>query len=207
MFFEFNNELFNKDSSLAVVFGARYVDPNFRSAGAQTRRIDFNDNLTNTIYPNYSNDMTTRSVSMFDVISDENIYNQDLSGTLMNFNPLFSNVNPYGNATTNRKSAYLSMELENNLLEASVNSSFSNEVIGQGTVEKRQFFKITSSLKLNIIELLSSEKEISFFEFLSRNFFCFKTPNLSKFKIKILLVFNIFLPSFRYSPLVNILSI
>ena len=162
MFFEFNNELFNKDSSLTVVFGVRYVDPNFRSAGAQTRRIDFNDNLTNTIYPTYGNDMTTRSVTMFDVISDENIYNQNLSGKLMNFNPLFSNVNPYGNATPNRESAYLSMEWENNLLEASVNSSFSNEVIGQGTVEKRQFFKITSSLKLNINELLSSEKEISF---------------------------------------------
>jgi len=162
MFFEFENELFSKDSSLFVVLGARYVDPNFRSAGAQTRRINFSDNLVNTVYPNYTNDVVHRPVSMFDIISDENIYNQDLSGILINFNPLYTNINPYGNATPNRKSAYLVMKWKNKLLETEINSSFSNEVIGQGTVDKRKFFKITSSLKLNINELLNTEKEISF---------------------------------------------
>ena len=45
MFFEFENEFLVKDSSFRLVLGARYVDPNFRSAGSQTRRIDFNNEI------------------------------------------------------------------------------------------------------------------------------------------------------------------
>ena len=79
-------------------------------------------------------------VSMFDIVSDENIYNQDLSGTLMDFNPIYSNVNPYGTATPNRMGFFLETKLNSDkALEANLNSSFLNEVIGQVTKKKRNF--------------------------------------------------------------------
>ena len=43
-----------------------------------------------------------RPPSMFDIVSDEKLYNQDLSSVLMNFNPIYSNTLPYGDATPNR---------------------------------------------------------------------------------------------------------
>ena len=39
MFFELENKFIKKDSTLLFSLGYRYVDPNFRSAGAQTRRL------------------------------------------------------------------------------------------------------------------------------------------------------------------------
>ena len=169
MFFELENELLKKDSSFKMVFGVIYVDPNFRSAGAQTRRIDFNENRINTIYPNYTNDYITRPVSMFDIVSDENIYNQDLSGTLMDFNPIYSNVNPYGTATPNRMGFFLETKLNSDkAIEGNLNSSFLNEVIGQGTKKKRNFLMLSADFKLKINELLNKEKEVSL-SFLYRN--------------------------------------
>ena len=169
MFFELENELLKKDSSFKMVFGVRYVDPNFRSAGAQTRRIDFNENSINTVYPNYTNAYITRPVSMFDIVSDENIYNQDLSGTLMDFNPIYSNVNPYGTATPNRMGFFLETKLNRDkAIEGNLNSSFLNEVIGQGTNKKRNFLMLSADFKLKINELLNKEKEVSL-SFLYRN--------------------------------------
>ena len=39
IYFELDNKYIKKDSTLTLSFGYRYVDPNFRSAGAQTRRF------------------------------------------------------------------------------------------------------------------------------------------------------------------------
>ena len=99
MFFEFENEFLVKDSSFSLVLGVRYVDPNFRSAGSQTRRIDFNTEIQNTVYPLYTNDYISRPSSVFDLLSDENRFNQDISGTLMSYNPIYSNILPYGDTT------------------------------------------------------------------------------------------------------------
>ena len=41
MFFELENKFDKQDSSLFLSLGFRYVDPNFRSAGAQSRRLDY----------------------------------------------------------------------------------------------------------------------------------------------------------------------
>jgi hypothetical protein len=41
MYFELDNKYIKKDSTLLLTLGYRYVDPNFRSAGAQTRRLDY----------------------------------------------------------------------------------------------------------------------------------------------------------------------
>ena len=135
MYFELDNKYIKKDSTLSLTVGYRYVDPNFRSAGAQTRRLDYASGNSNTIYPIYTNMSLRRPTSMFDLLSDEGLYNQDLSSILMAFNPIYSNVLPYGEATPNRTGVYLKSRINNTnkLFSSKINAGLFKEVIGQGT--------------------------------------------------------------------------
>ena len=162
MFFELENK-YSKDSTLYLTVGYRYVDPNFRSAGAQTRRLDYAAGNNNTIYPLYTNMSMTRSTSVFDLVADDRIYNQDLSSNLMVFNPIYSNVLPYGDATPNRSGVYLKARLNNKskVLLGKINAGFFKEVIGQGTAEKRSFGLVKAALKVNLHRWFNWEKEMS----------------------------------------------
>ena len=163
MFFELENKFDKRDSSLFLSLGFRYVDPNFRSAGAQSRRLDYSAINNNTIYPFYTNMSLIRPQSMFDIVSDDKLYNQDLSSVLMNFNPIYSNVLPYGDATPNRIGFYMKaiMNNKNNLFHAKINSGIFKEAIGQGTPEKRQFGLVKGAFKINIHEFLNWQKELT----------------------------------------------
>mgnify|MGYP001176059843 CR=1 FL=1 len=165
MYFEFDNKYIKNDSTISLSVGYRYVDPNFRSSGAQTRRVDFFEGNSNTTYPIYTNMSIFRPSSMFDILSDYQLYNQNLSSTLMDFNPIYSNVLPYGEATPNRTGIYLKARInsKNKLLLAKINSGFFKEVIGQGTSEKRKFGLIKGILKLNLNNSLNWKKELSLF--------------------------------------------
>ena len=163
MYFELDNKYSKKDSTLSFSLGYRYVDPNFRSAGAQTRRLDYNN--INSIYPNYTNMSLIRPPSIFDLMSDNIWYNQEISSTLMIFNPIYSNVLPYGEATPNRSGIYLNAKA-NNLDKkyiAKINVGYFREVIGQGTDDKRNFSLLKGSLKVNFDKLLNWNKKLSLY--------------------------------------------
>jgi hypothetical protein len=138
-----------------INIGFRYVDTDFRSIGAQTRRIEYN-NITTT-YPYYSNNYLQRKVSLLDLMSDPNVYNQKLSTSLMNYNPMYSSVTPYGDATPNRIG--LKVDIDNlkltEFLSAKVQTQYFSEIIGQGTVNKRRFNKSTLYSILSLDKLLS----------------------------------------------------
>ena len=161
MFAEFSSSYFKIDSTFSLNFGYRYVDPNFRSSGAQTRRIDMNETNVGTIYSLYSNNYLIRPISVFDIVTDPNIYNQNISGTLMSFNPIFSNALPYGDATPNRQGIFLdgSYSSKNKIFKINFKSSYFNEVIGQGTTQKRNFFTFLHSSNINLKEIFNHTKE------------------------------------------------
>ena len=163
MFFELDNKYIKKDSTLLLTLGYRYVDPNFRSAGAQTRRLDFTNGNRNTLYPIYTNMSLIRPPSIFDLVSDDQLYNQELSSILMVFNPIYSNILPYGDATPNRTGVYLKARLnnKNKVLLSKINAGFFKEVIGQGTAEKRDFGLFKGSFKINFHRWLNWKKELS----------------------------------------------
>ena len=163
MYFELDNKYSMKDSTLSLSLGYRYVDPNFRSAGAQTRRLDYNN--INSIYPNYTNMSLIRPPSIFDLLSDNIWYNQEISSTLMIFNPIYSNVLPYGDATPNRLGIYLNAKANNinKQFIAKINIGLFREVIGQGTNDKRNFSLLKGFLKVNFDKLLNLSKELSFY--------------------------------------------
>ena len=163
MYFDLENKFSKQDSSLFLTLGFRYVDPNFRSAGAQTRRLNYDDINRNTIYPFYTNMSLIRPPSMFDIVTDDQLYNQDLSSVLMAFNPIYSNILPYGDATPNRIGVHMKaiMNNKNNLFHAKFNSGFFKEAIGQGTSDKRKFGLISGFLKINLHEFLNWQKKLT----------------------------------------------
>ena len=140
--------------------GFRYVDSDFRSMGAQSRRIQYNN--TTTTYPYYSNNYTQRKVSLLDVISDPNVYNQNLSTSLMSYNPMYSSVSPYGDATPNRIgfTAKISNMNITDFFSANIQTQYFTEVIGQGTTQKRMLNKSAFHSKLLLGKLLSLKKSI-----------------------------------------------
>ena len=163
MYFEIDNRYIKKDSTLLFKLGYRYVDPDFRSAGSQTRRIDYIDGNNNTIYPFYTNVSVPRQPSLFDLVSDEQLYNQDISSLLMAFNPIYSNILPYGDATPNRSGVYLNAKINNSnkLILVKIKTGFYKEIIGQGALEKRSFRLLKGSLKINLHKSLNLKKELS----------------------------------------------
>ncbi len=163
MYFELDNKYIKKDSTLSLTLGYRYVDPNFRSAGAQTRRLDYAAENSNTIYPIYTNMSLIRPPSVFDLVTNDQLYNQDLSSTLMVFNPIYSNILPYGDATPNRTGLYLKARInnKNKVFLSKIDAGFFKEVIGQGTSEKRNFGLFKGAFKINFHRWLNWEKELS----------------------------------------------
>ena len=163
MYFQFDNKFIKKDSTLSLTFGYRYVDPNFRSAGAQTRRLDYTPGNSNSIYPIYTNMSLIRPPSVFDLVTDDQLYNQELSSTLMVFNPIYSNILPYGDATPNRTGIYLKAKIDNknNVVVSKINAGFFREVVGQGASEKRNFGLLKGAFKINFHKWMKWEKELS----------------------------------------------
>jgi hypothetical protein len=180
MFLELNNEFSKKDSSWQITLGYRYVDPNFRSAGAQTRRLNFDEENFPTIYPYYTNSQVDRPISIFDLLADENIYNQELQGNLMIFNPVYSNVLPFGDATPNRHGFYLQSEVNYKVIKGKLNTGFFREVIGQGTAAKRDFALLKTAMCIKINELLKLKKEVSISLASENEFTNRKTDTLSQ---------------------------
>ena len=137
----------------------RYVDTDFRSMGAQTRRINFNS-LAET-YPYYGNLYTQRAVSMLDIVSDPSVYNQKLSTSLKYYNPMYNSTTPYGDATPNRVG--LLLEVNNfdlsDFLSTKLKTQFFTEVIGQGTTEKRFFNNTALQSVCYIDKLLNMQNE------------------------------------------------
>ena len=138
-----------------INLGLRYVDTDFRSIGAQTRRINYN--TTTSTYPYYSNNYTQRKVSLLDIMSAPNVYNQNLSTSLMNYNPMYSCVSPYGDATPNRIG--ITAEVNNfnltDYLSVKFQAQHLSEIIGQGTTNKRSFNKSALHSLLSLDKLLS----------------------------------------------------
>ena len=149
----FSSSFKSKIKSSNVSLSFRYVDTDFRSIGSQSRRIQYS--LTPTSYPFYNNNFTQRKISLLDIVSDPNIYNQKLSTSLMNYNPMYSATMPYGDATPNRLGAEINIEDIDvtYFLKLNLDAKYFTEISGQGTREKRDFLNgvIYSKLFLNKI--------------------------------------------------------
>jgi hypothetical protein len=147
-----------KASHLKFSLSYLNVGPNFRSAGAQSKRVNYNN--TPSFYDRYTNQQSLRSIGLFDLIRDEKLYNRSInSDGLMAYNPAYNNAMPYGIATFNRQgiNAKVNFNDPKKILNLEIESYFLKELIGQGTTKLKSFKIIKSNAELNLKKLISIE--------------------------------------------------
>ncbi|MEL6657582.1 MAG: hypothetical protein AAFP77_11840 [Bacteroidota bacterium] len=136
-------------------FSATYLDigPDFFSIGAQSKRVDFNRQMS--FYDRIGNDRRLRTPTLFDLGRDRALYTFQLSDQLMAYDPRYANVMPYGQATPNRSGIQIGVNYGDNEspLEAEATVSLLEEIRGSGTFELKSFTQIRLAADVHINRL------------------------------------------------------
>lgn len=165
-FYDAGAEASYKPLNLSVGVSYRYVGHNFNSPMAQTRRVAAPGDISLTYFPTLNDDASVRRFTLFDRFAQENtMYNQSISTTLMNYMVQYDMVEPYGQATPNRKGLTLNAKIKDskNFFSASVEYDMLSEVVSEGdslTKEKRKFSKLQGGAIVNVHEMLGFKKMI-----------------------------------------------
>lgn len=151
--------------TIRLTVEAGYMDngADFRSAGAQSKRIDFNQQ--NTFYSRFTNDQILRPISYYDLYNDPTLYAIQFSTKLMAYNPAINNVLPYGIATFNRRGTYFSMNYTDKKSALSMELKYHRlgEIRGQGTLTLRQFDYLVGSIQFTPSTLMNWTKTQTLF--------------------------------------------
>jgi hypothetical protein len=156
-----------KPLNLSLGIAYRNVGFNFNSPMAQTRRIGQPADIALGTFPLMNDGLTSRPFTLFDPLAQENnLYNQSISPTLMNYYIQYDMTEPYGKATPNRKGITLSSDIKdsNDLINAGVEVNLLTEVASEGdslTMQKRKFTLIRSGFRFNVNKLMGYEKVIA----------------------------------------------
>ncbi|MEL6445329.1 MAG: hypothetical protein AAFQ86_13970 [Bacteroidota bacterium] len=139
---------------------ARFVNvgPDFFSAAAQSKRVDFSRALG--VYNRLGNDRLERLPTLFDLTRDAELYTFRVSEELMTYDPRYSNVLPYGNATPNRRGARLGIDYTpaEGVLDASLDLALLTELRGQGTTELKDFLHLRASADVDVATLTGLDR-------------------------------------------------
>lgn len=150
-----------KSKKTGLVLNVNYINvgADFRSPGAQTKRVLFNSRAN--AYTRYDNAQYLRTLGMMDLMRDASLYNTRISSSLMAYNPSYGNTSPYGNATPNRtglKIGLKHLDLKNRW-ELHLNLNNLSEITGSGTDEIRKFNTLKASTKIHLNALMPVFKE------------------------------------------------
>lgn len=165
-FYDFGGEANYKPLNLLVGVSYRYVGHNFNSPMAQTRRVAAPGDISLTYFPTLNDDASVRPFTLFDRFAQENtMYNQSISTTLMNYMIQYDMVEPYGQATPNRKGLTMNAKIKDskNYFSASLEYDMLSEVVSEGdslTKETRKFSKLQGGAIVNVHEMLGFKKMI-----------------------------------------------
>ena len=163
-----NGEFINTGLKLKFLDGrikssAKYLrnSANFYSAGAQSKRLNFMG--APELFLNVANNpFQNRQLNIYDLIGNRNIYNAEISNTLMAYNPLYGNVLPYGEATPNRTGLLLDVVYsDSTLLKAGFDFALLSDVTGVGTDNKRSFMRFNAFASVDVAKLLAYKKDFT----------------------------------------------
>lgn len=147
--------------SLGLKLKLAYMDngPDFRSFGAQSKRVDFNQ--VNSFYERYTNSQILRPLSYYDLYNDPLLYSSSISTKLMDYNPSINNALPYGIATFNRQGFYTGINYTDARKIISADATFYQlgEIRGQGTTQLRSFSYLTSTVSFNLSNWMHWKKK------------------------------------------------
>lgn len=132
------------------------VGPQFRSVGAQNKRVNFE--AQNLLYPRIGNDQVMRPFTQMDLLQDASLYRLTLNPGLQPYAPQYDNVMPYGTATPNRKGLILELshQSKNQFVKGEAAYKMLSEVVGQGTEELRSFGMYEAEVLFNVDTLLAN---------------------------------------------------
>ncbi|MCX6180604.1 MAG: hypothetical protein NT150_01575 [Bacteroidetes bacterium] len=155
-----------KPYKLKVYANYRNVGADFNSPGAQTRRI-FDQGAT-TLFPTYTMNSGAntfaRAANLLDRASDEGtLRNTTIMDTLVQYNPMYNNITPYGLATPNRQGVTIGASIgdEEKVFKADVALNLLSEIreeVGNGS---RNYQGLKGGFKFNLHKLLNLEKVIT----------------------------------------------
>ncbi|HRG27226.1 MAG TPA: hypothetical protein PLJ00_04975 [Chitinophagales bacterium] len=145
---------------LGIYIGMKSVGADFRSAGAQTKRINFDG--TPAAYERITNDQILRETTMFDLLREADLYNLQLQNGLMAFDARYDNITPYGAASPNRQGFEVGLNWVGCKEAVKLNASFlsQSEIRGQGTLNLRNFARMDANATIAINKLVKWKKSI-----------------------------------------------
>lgn len=154
-----------KHTNLQIGTNFNFVDPNFYSSAAQSKRVNFSK--TPGMFPLLGNDPNItieRNTTISDLVNDISIYNSTIVRTLMPFNFIMGNAQPYGKSTPNRTGIELFGRYKDSaqIIDIESSISFLSNIIGEGTTELRHFTILKTSLNFNIGNFINSKKQLLF---------------------------------------------
>jgi hypothetical protein len=131
----------NTSKGFTIDAGWKYVSSDFRSPGAQTKRVNYNYQPSS--FGRITNDQVVRNLTAFDLMRESNSYNRQLSSNLMLIQPKYDNITPYGTATPNRQGLTVNAKYVNptQLFEIAATQLMLQETRGEGTLLPRKFMR------------------------------------------------------------------
>jgi len=116
-----------------------HVGSDYRSAGAQTKRIDFDRSPAN--FQRLATNDQVRGLNMLDLFRDGNLHRFQLQTGLMNYNPAYGNALPYGIATPNRQGLMFNWKRKDSadVWQQEFKLGMLMDIKGQGIAARRQF--------------------------------------------------------------------
>lgn len=145
-----------------ITFGLSYknVGVKFSSPSSQTRRI--NENTNPLLFSKVLNNTTNREQILFDRFTQEQIYNRGISPVLQSYIPYYNNVNPYGEATPNRTGfTFDASTRDTSAVKLIAQARYFNEVVGEGSSEKRNFIAASSGVRVGFNKLFNFKKTLA----------------------------------------------
>ena len=150
-------KLKHSDNGLYGSVQVKYVSSDFRSMGAQTKRVNFNGSLS--AFQRVGNAQVLRPITMVDLMRESGLYTTQLQTNLMAFAPQYDNITPYGEATPNRQAAIIKVGFENKKSPLSASATYyrGQEVRGEGTTTLRGFERYEVDASFNAGRFISAD--------------------------------------------------
>ncbi len=146
-----------KPVKLKLMGTLRNVGPQYSSPTAQTRRV--NNTAPTALFGNV-NSNTVRTQSLFDRYTQENAYNRVILPTLQEFDPIYSNIFPFGTATPNRTGFTIGLTTDTSakIIDAEFAFDKYQQIIGEGTSTVKEYTGMKGGLIFNVGKLIASER-------------------------------------------------
>lgn len=152
-----------KPANLLISAGYSYVDPQFYSSAAQSKRVNFAN--TPSTFPAVGNDGSAppRTPTTFDLVKDTAVYNQRIVRQLMAYDPTLNNSQAYGKATPNRQGVNVDLQYKDSAQKVmvNVNAAYLTEIVGEGSpTQKRNFMVLKAGADFHIHKFINWKKKL-----------------------------------------------